>query len=373
MNAGKKKPSLLVVGNGAIAVDDRGNKFIHDQTGYFLLELASVVVPVYVCPAASHRDNPLSSNLSLDQHGLASLVLSWATPGAFLKSIAGLFREILRSQQVYIFFPGTLGNIVALLCWIGVKRYGLYIRGGEYCRTYLQRMAIAGADYIFSVSPSITASLRKICRDVETIRPMVTLEANEAFPRPRPKAPPKKWKLLYVGNLLVDKGLRELLSAASTLRSKGFSFHLSIVGDGSLREELSETIVAQGLENWVELLGLVNDRKVLMREYEAADLFVFPSYHEGFPRVLYEAMIKALPIVTTMVGGIPGRMKDRSNCLAIQAKDAYAIVDAVLMLAGDLDLLYSIGQRGQQEVLNVLEHSETHSALLLKRVDGLVQ
>ena len=67
----------------------------------------------------------------------------------------------------------------------------------------------------------------------------------------------------------------------------------------------------------------------LMRFYRKAHIFIFPSYHEGFPRVLYEAMINSLPIVTTMVGGISGRMVDGENCIGIPAKSAGAIVEAV--------------------------------------------
>jgi glycosyltransferase involved in cell wall biosynthesis len=99
-----------------------------------------------------------------------------------------------------------------------------------------------------------------------------------------------------------------------------------------------------------------------------AHIFIFPSYHEEFPRVLYEAMINSLPIVTTMVGGISGRMVDGKNCIGIPAKSAGSIVEAIERVTGDLRLLNAIGQAGQKTVLDVLEKCQPHWQLFTEQL-----
>ena len=107
-----------------------------------------------------------------------------------------------------------------------------------------------------------------------------------------------------------------------------------------------------------------------MNEYKNADFFILPTHHEGFPRVLYEAMITALPIITTtMVGGIPGRMEDGKNCIAIDVKNSKAIVAAIKQLVGNFKLYNSISQEGQNTVLKSLK-SKSHVDLLCESLEG---
>jgi glycosyltransferase involved in cell wall biosynthesis len=98
-------------------------------------------------------------------------------------------------------------------------------------------------------------------------------------------------------------------------------------------------------------------------------LFVLPTHEEGFPRVLYEAMIKSAVIVTTMVGGIPGLMEDGVNCLAIPVGDAPAIADAIERLADDAPLRRRLAEQGLSTVREVLQSRPPHLQALLARMD----
>ena len=189
---------------------------------------------------------------------------------------------------------------------------------------------------------------------------MVAISGEDAFVRTPLVAPPKIWELLFVGRLEVDKGIRELMQAAEALRPRGLAFRMRLVGGGPLFRELSDRMKHEALGANVQIVGAVSDPADLMRFYREAHIFIFPSYHEGFPRVLYEAMINGLPIVTTMVGGISGRMVDGKNCIGIPSKSTAAIEAAVQRLTGDMDVLNGIGKAGQKTVLDVLENNQPH-------------
>lgn len=109
--------------------------------------------------------------------------------------------------------------------------------------------------------------------------------------------------LLYVGRLVPAKGLRELLSAWRQLAVDDGRLHLAMVGEGSLREELLANAGAAGAGDRVHLPGVADAGRVAtwMR---AADVFCLPSYTEGYPNVLVEALACGRPVVACPVGGV---------------------------------------------------------------------
>jgi glycosyltransferase involved in cell wall biosynthesis len=285
-----------------------------------------------------------------------------------LLAVSELFREILISDFVYIFFPGTVGKLAGLLCSLLGRPYGLYVRGSRFRETRLDRRVVRKAAFALTVSPALKQQIEPFCKTAGVIRPMVTITREDAFDRPPLLAPPQIWELLFVGRLEVDKGIRELMQAAEDLRLRGMPFRLRLVGGGPLFNDLSARLKDKPLGENVQLVGSVSGKADLMRFYRDGHIFIFPSYHEGFPRVLYEAMINGLPILTTMVGGISGRMVDGKNCIGIPAKSARSIVAGVERLSSDLQLLNAIGQAGQETVLDVLENSRPHSQLFWERL-----
>ena len=101
-------------------------------------------------------------------------------------------------------------------------------------------------------------------------------------------------------------------------------------------------------------------KSALMAEYEAADFFVLPTHHEGFPRVLYEAMINAMVIVTTFVGGIPGLMKNGENCIEIPLKSPKVIADAIENLSRDAVQMQRLSESGLETIMTVLNTYPSH-------------
>ena len=105
-------------------------------------------------------------------------------------------------------------------------------------------------------------------------------------------------RLIVVARLTAQKGIARLLSVMSELSSE---YSLTIVGDGLLRDELERDIVDRKLTDRVHMLGVIKNVTQVVSEH---DLFVLPSYIEGFPNVVIESLSVGTPVVSFKVGGI---------------------------------------------------------------------
>lgn len=132
--------------------------------------------------------------------------------------------------------------------------------------------------------------------------------------------------LVCVARLSAQKGLPLLLDAAALL-ARDRTFALRIVGDGELRAELTARIAALGLSDHVRLLGWQGVAEV-RRELLAARALVLPSFAEGLPIVLMEAMALGRPVIATAIAGIPELVDDRVGWL-VRAGSAGVLADAM--------------------------------------------
>ncbi|HEY2469483.1 MAG TPA: glycosyltransferase [Terracidiphilus sp.] len=123
--------------------------------------------------------------------------------------------------------------------------------------------------------------------------------------------------LLFVGNFIVEKGLRELIQALQMLQQSSV---LYAAGAGPLEAELRAT-------PGVHVLGALPNEQVA-RYMKACDLLVLPTYNEGLPNVLLEAGATGIPIVATNVGGIP-QLLGADGGLMVGPRDPRALVDAI--------------------------------------------
>lgn len=113
-------------------------------------------------------------------------------------------------------------------------------------------------------------------------------------------------RLLFVGTLAqLYKGPDVLVEALARIHRTGRRATLTIVGEGGQRAPLERLAAARGVAALVRFAGQLQGGAAVARELDAADVFVLPSRQEGMPRALLEAMARALPCVSTTVGGIP--------------------------------------------------------------------
>lgn len=151
-------------------------------------------------------------------------------------------------------------------------------------------------------------------------------------------------RLLSVGRITREKGIGDLLEAARQLRSSGMDLRLDIVGGGAALDEYREVAVRLGLGDAVAFAGSVPYGPELFAYFRNADIFVMPSWREGFPRVLYEAAAHSLPAVTTNVGGIPDRIEDGVDTLFVPPRDPGALAVAIRRMITDGELRRSLIQ-----------------------------
>jgi glycosyltransferase involved in cell wall biosynthesis len=133
--------------------------------------------------------------------------------------------------------------------------------------------------------------------------------------------------VVYAGNLLASKGLGELIDAFVALAKSRPKLRLAIAGQGPYGDTLARRAAAAGLEKRVILPGRC-DAAGIAHWMRAADLFCLPSYSEGCPNVVVEALACARPIVASNVGGIPELVKKGCGLL-VPPRDPVALREAL--------------------------------------------
>jgi glycosyltransferase involved in cell wall biosynthesis len=174
--------------------------------------------------------------------------------------------------------------------------------------------------------------------------------------------------VLTVGRLVPEKGAPVLVDAVARARARGVPVRLSVVGAGPLAEQLAAQAESMGVADVVELVGPLGQQDLPDR-YRAADVFCLPSFAEGLPVVLMEAMASGLPVVTTAIAGIPELVDDHRTGLVVPPGRADLVADALVALARDPELRRRLGEAGRAAVLE--RHEPLANArLLLDLWDG---
>jgi colanic acid/amylovoran biosynthesis glycosyltransferase len=158
-----------------------------------------------------------------------------------------------------------------------------------------------------------------------------------------------RFEVLCVGRLVADKGQRVLVEAVDRLRREGVDVHVTLAGDGPDRRELEERVRTLGLRDHVTFAGAVDQRR-LRDLYASADAFCLPSFAEGLPVVLMEAMAAGLPVVTTRVMGIPELVEHGVTGALVPPGRVDALAAALHELAIDPARRRSYGLAGREKV-----------------------
>jgi glycosyltransferase involved in cell wall biosynthesis len=156
-------------------------------------------------------------------------------------------------------------------------------------------------------------------------------------------------EILNVGRLAPVKGQALLVEAVGRLQDEGIDVHCRIAGDGPERTALAYQIADLGLEGTVELTGAVGQDRI--RElYEQADVFCLPSFREGLPFVLIEALAMELGVVATRIMGIPELVTHGESGLLVTPGRADELAEALAELARDPGRRRQLGIAGRAVV-----------------------
>jgi glycosyltransferase involved in cell wall biosynthesis len=175
-------------------------------------------------------------------------------------------------------------------------------------------------------------------------------------PLPRPPAPAgSPPRLLYVGRLAPEKGIEVLLEALRAVRASGPAAGapvLTLVGwdyvGSTYGAELRARIAGSDLAGAVSFAGHVPYGPRLFALYDSHDALVLPSFTEGFPQVILEAMARGVPVVATRVGGVPRVVEDGRSGLLVPSGDAPSLARALGRITGDRGLAAALAAAGQR-------------------------
>lgn len=154
--------------------------------------------------------------------------------------------------------------------------------------------------------------------------------------------------LLFLSNLLINKGVFVLLDALKILKEKGYLFSCQYVG-GETAEinamQFAVEVERRKLNDRVAYVGRkVGEEKNTF--FQQADIFILPTMNECFPLVILEAMEYKLPVISTNEGGIPDIVKDGENGLICEKQNTYSLADCIAKLLDDEELRVKMGNAG---------------------------
>jgi len=261
---------------------------------------------------------------------------------------------------------------IPLVCSLEGSDIDIYPKYDRHTYNLIKRV-ICEADQITTVSSALKAVAEAIAKPEKEIQVVYNGCNLETFTynkeaglqiRKNLGISSEERVIIFVGHLLRDKGVFELADAFIQLNSKHSDLHLVFVGEGPEYQALNEIIFSNGLDNKIHLVG----RKLhseIPRWLSAADMLVLPSYHEGLPNVVLEAMACSLPVVATKVGGIPEAI-NKDNGILVDRKDVSSLVRGIGELLKDERRCREMGERGRE----IVEEKFTwkNSAIKLRRI-----
>ena len=226
---------------------------------------------------------------------------------------------------------------------------------------FFSRTLVKRADYIRIVSPFLFEPLDKLNINREKIflvpprcdskffsKQNVNEDKPEVFKE-------NQYNLLFVGNLLIAKGVDILLEAFALIEKENSSIGLVFVGDGEEKERLITRSKELGINEKVIFLGRVEYDTIPTLMYYA-DILILPSIEEGVGRVLLEAMSMHLPIIASNVGGIPLVIDERKDGLLFEVGDVETLKEHVLFLIENQPFAGKMSQNAYQKFLNNYEY-----------------
>ena len=168
-------------------------------------------------------------------------------------------------------------------------------------------------------------------------------------PLPMPQTRPVT--LVNIGRFAEQKGQMLLIEAMAEVMRRGIDARLVLVGDGELRQPMERAISRAGLGHHIKLTGWL-DEAAVRHEVEAAHALVLPSFAEGLPMVIMEAMVSARPVIATWIAGVPELMQDGKTGWLVPAGDVESLVEAITALVNSpADKLRRMGTTGRARVL----------------------
>lgn len=260
--------------------------------------------------------------------------------------LARAFKHFIKRPKVFFMIVGDYGEGAKQIGKKGVKNLLLNIYFNYSDKKFT---SLFSSTDIFVNSPQLYEKYKTKAKSIELIR-TTTLQESD-FYKKADTGLQSPIQLLYTGRIDLNKGLYELLEATCILVKKKYNVHLNIVGWETNENKPVESLLIKkaseiGISGYITFHGKKGIGEDLNQMYRQSDIYVLPSYHEGFPRTIWEAMANSLPVIATKVGGIPYYLEANKHALLIEPKNISAISEAIELLILDTDLRTQLIQNG---------------------------
>ena len=267
-------------------------------------------------------------------------------------------------EHVHAHF-GTNSTTVAMLCHtLGGPTYSFTAHGPEEFDKALQLKLgekIKQSTFVAAISSFGRSQLFRRCPFSEWSKvKVIRCGVDHTFLGPAPAPMPEKRRLVSIGRLCEQKGQILLIEAMAQLRREDRQVELLLIGDGAMRSPIEAAIRRNGLEDTVRILGWA-DSATIRNSLDESCAFVLPSFAEGLPVVIMEALARARPVLTTYVAGIPELVVHGRNGWLVPAGSVDALVDGLRqVLDTPMERLAEMGLCGREDVTRL--HSIDNSA-----------
>ncbi len=257
-------------------------------------------------------------------------------------------------NQVHVHF-GTNSTTVAMLCHeLGGPPYSFTVHGPEEfdkAGAIGLTEKINRAAFIVAISSFGKSQLFRWCDYKQWSKiHIVRCGVDDSFLEQAPTTIPTEPRFVCVGRLSEQKGHILLVEAVSQLAAEGLKFKLVFVGDGELRNQIEALIEQLQLQDYIEITGWATNTEV-QQYILASQVMVLPSFAEGLPVVLMEALALGRPVITTYVAGIPELVKPGENGWLVPAGSVETLKNAMKSaLQTKPETLEKMGQAGAKAV-----------------------
>jgi glycosyltransferase involved in cell wall biosynthesis len=166
-------------------------------------------------------------------------------------------------------------------------------------------------------------------------------EAPSSFPAP--------FTFLFMGRIVRNKGVFEIIDAVQTLKGSGQEYQVVICGEGSDLQELKQQIERSGVSEVVSCVGVVTGLEK-HRAFQGASALLLPSYAEGLPYSVLEAMSYGVPAICTEVGALPDIISNEVEGLLIKPRSSKMLCSAMNIMLNDPILTKQMGERSRDKM-----------------------
>lgn len=259
------------------------------------------------------------------------------------------------AQRLHAHFGTNAAEVALLASMLSDIPFSFTVHGSEeFDKPDAIRLGekIAHADFVVAISSFCRSQLFRWGGAEQWHKVAVVHCGLERSFHEVPDVPiPTRPRLICVGRLCEQKGQLLLLDAAATLAREGLDFELVFAGDGDMRAQVEARIAACGLNDKVRITGWISGAQV-REDLLAARALVLPSFAEGLPIVVMEAMALRRPVLTTYIGGIPELVIDGEHGWLFPAGSARELAHAMRScLEAPLEQLEEMGARARERVL----------------------